>query len=238
MRVNWNTIKLVLLLFVTVFLYAFAANRNSDRIIPNVQVHFEDESTPFVTRDAVNKLLIQNKGDVTKTSKEKLALKEMEARLSSHPIIKSAEVYVGMDGALGVDIMQRMPIARLNGAESFYIDEDGKKMPLSSNFSAREPLVEGVGDGDIDDIYELIRFINEDSFLEKHIVGIKKQHDGDYVLMPRTLDYKLILGKVEKLPLKFNNYKAFYKKAENDKTLNDYSLITLKYDNQVVCTKR
>lgn len=238
MRVNWNHIKLVLLLFVTVFLYAFASHRNSERMVPEVRVQFEDESTPFVTRAAVNKLLIQNKEAATKTTKEKLALKEMETRVNSHPIIKRAQVYVGMDGVLGVDVEQRVPIARLNGQESFYIDEDGKRMPLSNNFSARVPLVEGVGDVDVDDVYELIKFINEDSFLEKHIVGLKKQLDGDYVLMPRTLNYKLILGKVEKLPLKFNNYKAFYKKAENDKTLKDYRLITLKYDNQVVCTKR
>jgi cell division protein FtsQ len=162
----------------------------------------------------------------------------METQVNSHPIIKRAQVYVGMNGLLGVDIEQRRPIARLNGKKSFYIDNDGKKMPLSTNFSARVPLVEGVEEGDIDDVYGLIKFINEDSFLEKHIVGLKKQLDGDYVLMPRTLNYKIILGKVEKLSLKFNNYKAFYKKAENDKTLKDYRLITLKYDNQVVCTKR
>lgn len=238
MRVNWNYIKLVLLLFVTVFLYAFASHRNNERMVPDVRVQFEDESTPFVTRAAVNKLLIQNEVALTKTTKEKLALKEMETQVNSHPIIKRTQVYVGMNGLLGVDIEQRRPIARLNGKKSFYIDNDGKKMPLSTNFSARVPLVEGVEEGDIDDVYELIKFINEDSFLEKHIVGLKKQLDGDYVLMPRTLNYKLILGKVEKLSLKFNNYKAFYKKAENDKTLKDYSLITLKYDNQVVCTKR
>lgn len=238
MRVNWNLIKILSLLIATGLLYAFASHRNSKRLVADVKVQFDDESQPFVTREAVNKLLIQSKEPVTKSTKEKLALKEMETRLNTHPLIKNAEVYVNMDGTLGVAVKQREPIARLKDSTSFYIGAEGEVMPLSSSFSARVPLVTGVSKGDVKEVYELISFVQEDAFLEKHIVGITKKENGDFVLTPRSYDYKIVLGAVGKLPLKFNNYKAFYKKAYSDKTLDRYDLITLKYDNQVVCSKK
>ncbi len=238
MRVNWNYIKMIGLVLMTGFLYAFASHRNGQRQLADIRVQFDDESTPFVSRAVVNKLLIQNESTVKNSTKEKLALKVMEAQVKSHPIIKNAEIYVEMDGTLGVQIEQRKPIARLSGASSFYLDGEGKKMPLSDNYSARVPLVTGVSDEDLSEVFDLIQFVKADSFLEKHIVGLEKLNNGDYILTPRKLEYKVLLGKVNKLPLKFNNYKAFYKKAQNDKTLNSYDKITLKYDNQVVCTTK
>jgi len=238
MRVNWNYIKLVIVFLATGFLFAFASHRNSKRLVPEVKVQFDDESEPFVTREAVNKLLIQKEGVLTKSTKEKLALKEMEAQVNADPLIKNAEVFVKMNGALGVAVQQRKPIARVNDSISFYIGTEGEVMPLSSNFSARVPLVVGVSKADAKEVHKLITFIRGDAFLEKHIVGIEKNGAGDYVLSPRIYDYKLVLGKVEQLALKFNNYKAFYKKAQNDETLKNYNWITLKYNNQVVCTKK
>lgn len=237
MRVNWNNIKLLLLLLVVGFLYAFASYRNSERVVAEVKVKFDDENRPFVTREVVNKLLIQNTDSLTKSTKEKLALKEMEARVNAHPLIEKAEVYLEMDGALGVQVQQHNPIARLDAETPFYIGEKGDVLPLSPNFSARVPLVSGVSKSEVQDVHTLITFLREDAFLEKHFVGVRKTSAGDYVLVPRTYQYKVVLGKVEKLPLKFSNYKAFYEKAKNDKSLKEYNQITLKYKNQVVCTR-
>lgn len=237
MRVNWNYILFVGLLLLTVFLYGFASNRNNARLVNEIAIQFEDESTPFVTRDTVDKLLIQSEGNVTGMPKEKLALNEMELRVNEHPTIKKANVYVTMAGTVGVAIEQRKPIARVNGNTSFYIDQDGEVMPLSENFSARVPLITGVSKKDIPVITELINYIKQDNFFNKHIVGVAKQKGGDYMLIPRKLSYKIMLGKVTRLELKLNNYKAFYQKAEKDKTLDKYGLINLKYANQVVCKK-
>ena len=45
------------------------------------------------------------------------------------------------------------------------------------------------------------------------------------------------LGGVDKLDEKFNNFKAFYTKANKDKTLGNYNMVSLEFNNQVVCTK-
>ncbi|WP_299677068.1 hypothetical protein [uncultured Dokdonia sp.] len=237
MRINWNYIKLSGLLLLTVLLYAFASHRNSTRTVAKVAIQFEDESTPFVTRNTVDKLLIQSEGNVTGMPKEKLALNEMESRVKSHPIVKNADVYVTVAGTVGVAIEQRKPIARVYGNTSFYIDQEGEEMPLSENFSARVPIVNGITKKDIPTITQLILYIKNDDFLNKHIIGVNKQKDNQYVLIPRKLNYKIVLGEVTSLEHKLNNYKAFYQKATKDKTLSVYKLINLKYANQVVCKK-
>ncbi|GGG26057.1 cell division protein FtsQ [Dokdonia pacifica] len=238
MRLNWNYIRFSGLLLVTVLLYAFASHRNSARLVENVAIQFKDESKPFVTRNTVDKLLIQSEGNVTGMPKEKLALNEMELRVKSHPIVKNADVYVTVAGTVGVAIEQRMPIARVYGNTSFYIDQDGKEMPLSENFSARVPIVNGIGKQDIPTITQLILYIKNDDFLNKHIIGVNKQKDNQYILIPRKLNYEIVLGEVTSLAHKLTNYKAFYQKAQKDKTLDTYRYINLKYANQVVCKKR
>lgn len=237
MRVNWNYIRFIGLLLLTVFLYAFASHRNNERLVGDVAIQFEDESTPFVTRNTVDKLLIQSEGSVTGMPKEKLALNKMESRVKSHPIIKNANVYVTVTGTVGVAIEQRKPIARVYGNTSFYIDQEGEEMPLSENFSARVPIINGIAKKDIPTVTELILYIKNDDFLNKHIIGVNKQKNNQYMLIPRKLNYKIVLGEVTSLEHKLSNYKAFYLKAQKDKTLDAYKLINLKYANQVVCKK-
>ena len=61
MRVNWNIIKMLVLLGIVVFLYAFTSGRNSERKVDEVAIEFVDNKYPFLTHENVSKLLIQNK---------------------------------------------------------------------------------------------------------------------------------------------------------------------------------
>lgn len=226
---------MILLVGLTTFLFGFATKRNNDRKVEETVIVFKDISTPFVTRETVNKLLIVNNQKVAGTTKEKLALNEMEKRVKAHPIIKNADVYVTMSGQVGVNVEQRKPIARINGATSFYIDQSGEKMPLSTNFSARVPLVTGAVEKDMAEVFKLADFIKKDHFLEKHIIGIERTPKGEYILEARKLNYNIMLGKAIDLNAKFSNYKAFYQKALKDNTLSKYNLIKLQFYGQVVC---
>ena len=229
---------MLILLGLTIFLVVFTVRRNEQREVQDVAIFFSDESAPFLTREAVNKLLIVNSKDNASVAKENLALSSLEKRIAAHPIIKKADVYVTMSGKLGVSIEQRKPIARINGTPSFYMDSSGEQMPLSKNFSAHVPLVSGTNKKDSLQVYQLATFIRNDAFLMKHIIGITRDRNDEYVLQARKQDYKIILGGVKDLKKRFNNYKAFYQKALKDKSLNSYKSIVLKYEGQVVCEKK
>jgi cell division protein FtsQ len=50
-------------------------------------------------------------------------------------------------------------------------------------------------------------------------------------------DFIVNLGNVEDLEEKFKNFKAFYVKAMKDRSLKEYAVVSLEFNNQVVCTK-
>jgi len=230
---------MLLLIGLVVFLYAFTSSKNLARKVTNVEVEFVNNKYPFITDENVSKLLIQNKDSVTNVPKDILDLNELETALNSNPIIKNAEVYMSVNGQLTAKIEQKKPIARVSTNASYYIDDDGFYMPLSSNYSARVPLVTGqIEKNNLDNVFKVAKKIYKDEVLKKHVVEIHQNKDKTIYLKLRQNSFKVDLGNVKQLDKKFDNLKAFYQKAIKDKTLNTYSKVNLQFDNQVVCTKK
>ena len=239
MRVNWNFIKGLFLLGLVSFLFAFSSIRNNERSLEKVAVNFMGETNLYITEASVNKLLIQNEEGVASVTKEILDLNELESVLKSNPMIKTAQVYLTVNGEVRADVVQRKPIARVNTNASYYIDDEGLFMPLSSNYSARVPLVTGhVRKNNLSNVYNIAKKIHDDRFLKTHIVEIHQKQDGSFVLKARVLDFEILIGDMKNLDKKFSNFKAFYQKAKKDKTLKKYSKVNLQFENQVVCTKK
>ena len=238
MRVNWNYIKMFVLLGLVVFLFAFASVRNEDRKVSKPQVKFMGENNLFITNETVSKLLIQNLGSVKNIPKETLVLDELEKVLKSNPMIKTAEVYLTVNGTLNAEIEQKTPIARVSTNASYYIDDEGSFMPLSNNYSARVPLVTGyVEKNNLKTIHKVAVKIKNDDFLKKHVIEIHQSINKVIYLKLRQCKFLVQLGDVSYLDKKINNLKAFYQKNLKEKTLNDYSKVNLQFENQVICTK-
>jgi cell division protein FtsQ len=187
----------------------------------------------------VKKLLIQNEITVEKQAKSIINLFSLENKVIENPYVEKAAVYFTIDGNLKTIIKQRTPIARvIHEDDSYYIDKHGVKIPLSDNYSARVLLISGVeNDKDIKLFLPLLSIILEDNFLQKEVVGIKKSAAGEYQFAVRSGSYKIDFGKLIEVDVKFKKLKAFYNKSFKDKTINNYKTISLKYHNQVVCTK-
>ncbi|MEM9141861.1 MAG: hypothetical protein AAGA86_02665 [Bacteroidota bacterium] len=238
MRINWNYCKLLALIVLLIGLYAFSNARSKAKNVHGINIEFTGGENLFLTQDAVNKLLIQNYGPLTDMPKEKLALNTVERVLEANEMVKSAQVYLTVNGELQSKIAQRKPIGRIEGSSKFYLDDEGKRMPLSKNHSARVPIITGEITGkSLEDAYEILKYINTDDFLRKNVIGIHILAENKYQLKFRMDRFVVNLGGVEHLQEKFNNFKAFYKKADRDKTLEDYAMVNLEFNNQVVCTK-
>jgi cell division protein FtsQ len=239
LKINWNLIKGIAIAAIVIFLYAFSANRNAARVIENPEIKFLDREQAFITRTMVNKLLIQNNDTVTSVRKEQLDLDILEKRLRANEMIQDAEVYLSVNGTLGAKIKQRTPIARIATKNSYYIDSEGKAMPLSTVSAARVPFVEGkVDKKELHDVYVLATYIAQDDFLKKNVIAIVQNENKTFNLKLRTNDFIVQFGSVENMEKKVNNLKAFYKKATKDQTLDNYAKVDLKFTNQVVCTKK
>jgi len=221
------------------FLYSFSLVRNSNKKITKVVVEFVGEDSSFLTPQMVNKLLIQNNRKVKNQPKSVLDLQGLEQVVLSNPYVEKATVFYTIDGVFKTIVKQRTPIARINtGNSSYYVDKQGVEVPLSANYSARVILV--TGDINKNNLKEVIRFVNvilADDFLKKEIIGVHKTQKNEFILSVRSGRYKIELGSLEKMNVKFQKLKAFYNKAFVDKTIEQYKTINLKYHNQVVCAK-
>ncbi|WP_317124819.1 cell division protein FtsQ/DivIB [Mangrovimonas spongiae] len=199
---------------------------------------FKGGENLYIAAQTVSKLLIQNYKGVKNTSKEALDLNKLETALNSNEMIKSAEVYLSVNGVLTAEVEQKKPIARVLAKTSYYIDDQGSYMPLSSYHSARVPLVTGKIDrNNLNNIYKIAQKVNTDVFLKKNVIQIHQTKNNDLFLQLRGYDFTVQLGGLNNLEKKINNLKAFYKKGLKDNILNDYKTVNLKFDSQVVCTK-
>ena len=240
MKRGLEILKFVLLLGVIVFLFSFSKKRNNTRNLSIINIEFVDGNSPFITHNTVNKLLIQSQEEVGNIGKETLDLIGMERRLKENPMVRNAQVFVSVDGALGAKIEQRDPIARIltKGGLSFYLDADGKQMPLSAVYSARVPIVTGVTEAEFEEITPILLKIREDDFMYRSIVGLNRNQNGEIDMELRKFNLKVFFGKPVLIDKKFQNFKAFYKKTKQDSTLYMYDKINLKFESQVIATKK
>lgn len=238
MKRSIEILKFMLLLGLMAFLFSFSKQRNENRKLSNIDIEFLDENSPLLTYNTVNKLLIQNHANVTSIGKETLVLKKMEQRLQQNPMVRDAQVFVSIDGTLGAKIEQRNPIGRVSASPDYYLDADGKKMPLSKVYSARVPIIVGVSKNNFSELTTLLLKINEDEFMKQSVIGLNRKADGTIEIELRKIDFKVLFGKPEHIDKKFQKFKAFYKKTKQDSTLFRYKMVNLNFENQVIATKK
>ncbi|MFY8069742.1 MAG: cell division protein FtsQ/DivIB [Flavobacterium sp.] len=238
-RINWHSVRLVLVILMMIFLYSFSSKRNSERKINKIEIKFESNENMFLTHQMVNNLLIQNLGGSSRIQKDKVDLNTLENTLNHHEMIEKAEVFSTIDGFLNTRITQKTPILRvISDDDSYYLDKKGDRISLSTNFSARVPLVVGEISKEKRKSYlNLFNEINNDNFLSKNITGAQIMPSGNVVLTNRSFDFKIAFGKPINVKKKLKNYKAFFHHAIKDTLIKEYKEINLMFTQQVVCKK-
>lgn len=218
-------------------LFAFAKKRNNARQVKNTGVEFLDNTPLFITEDLVNKMLKETPTNVGNLSKENIDLSKLEQRIEKQKHIQNAEVYLSVNGQLEAKIKQRTPVARIFSSIPFYLDKAGFKIPLSTNYTMRVPLVYNYTDGHKATLLKLLEQVGNDQFLKELIVGIYCLPNNDFSLKIRNQQFLVQTGGVNDLQLKFENFKAFYAKVKKDQLYSKYKHVNLEITNQVICTK-
>lgn len=175
----------------------------------------------------------------------------VERVLEADAFIKEADVYVDAQDKVHIELTQREPVLRVidkNGL-SYYLDKEGEKVPLSRHYTARVLVATGTIDPfDRDfltkkkhvlkDLFQLTQRIMKDDFLEPLVEQIYVTKSGDYYLIPKLGDQKIILGSMERLEEKILYLKNFYKETLPYKGWQKYKTINLTFKGQVVARKK
>ncbi len=231
-------ILFILILALSVFLFAFTQERNKSKKVSEILVEMSTESPQLISAETVNKLLIQNDEGLLNNDKSKINLYQLEQDILSNEYIKDIQVAIQLDDKVIARVKTRMPVARIiNDIKSYYIDSEGYNIPLSDLYTERVPLASGINTiAEAKECVEIIKCYTADEFLKEQIIGLRRNTNGDFVLNTRIGKHKVLFGKAKNIEEKFKKLLIFYKKEWNSEVLNNYTMINLKYDKQVVCS--
>lgn len=237
MKNKYRILKIIFTVGVFIFLLNFSLNRFSNKEVENVVVNMlQKEAVAFIDEKDIREIVEKS------TPNKKIGsvdIPALERKVLAMPMVDSANVYLKLNGELNLDIVQRIPIFRLQKKRKvFYVDEKGNEFPLSKNYSYQCMMVEGeISKSEYLPLVELVKKIDEDKFSRNFFVGISKEGD-DYFLLTNDGNYRVELGDLENIDFKIRGFKTFVEKYLIYQAPQKYTKISLKYDNQIVTTLR
>ena len=230
-----------------------------------IKIEIEEANNNLFVDPIDIKEFLNSRNDFSENRKlSEIDINKIEKSLLTHPAILSAQVSLSIDGILKITIKQREPLVRvfnLSG-ESFYLDKNANLMPLSENYTARVPVANGFiwetldsykkyNYNDVyknkqlnslftlDDLFQISNFISKDTLLNSLVQQIYINQKKEFEFLPAIGEQKIIFGKCENIENKFEKLKVFYKEGLNSiDGWNDYTLIDLRFEGQVVCKKK
>ena len=236
----------------------FVESKNVDVVCQSMDISIDRPNKNFFVMEEDVRNMVLNLGYGEGMRISQVDVSHLEKLLNNNPSINHAEVYSTIDGVLTIELNQRNPIIRVftDKGDSYYIDEQGWMMPLSNKFTSRVVVANGAvktpialgykinvmdeaqEDQSLKDLYQLASFIDDDSFWKAQIVQLFVKENGDIELIPRVGHHEILFGKAENIEEKFDKLMIFYKQGLSKTGWNGYKTINLKYNNQVVCTKK
>lgn len=165
----------------------------------------------------------------------------IETELKRNEMIASVEAYKTPSGIVKMEVEQKMPVLRvISPRGNFYVDNLGTTMPVSLRYVADVPLVSGYVEKElaVTDLYKFALFLRKNDFWNDQIEQIYVHPDGEVELIPRVGNHRVVLGSFDCFEEKLDNLRLFYKRVIPKTGWEKYSILNLKYKNQVVCTKR
>lgn len=227
-----------LLFLCTLFtaLLSFTLKSKSLEVQTINSIDIKNSGDSFVNENQVYELLKYN--GLIYEEQEVFDISSMELVINNQPQIKDAQVFLNLNGSVDISIKERNPILRVfESNSSYYLDEDCYLMPLSDSYTSRNLIASGdINDFKIEDICGLSKFIEADEFLKSLISQIHFQKNNT-VLITRIKNHNINIGNLDLIEVKFDNLMCFYNNIIKYKGWDYYSSISLKYTDQIICSK-
>ncbi|MCD8193500.1 MAG: cell division protein FtsQ [Tannerellaceae bacterium] len=226
------------ILFVTLFFKEV----KQDKICHDLQIVVKDSlEKHFVNQKDLLQLLASSKLTPINKPMEEINTEAIEEELLKNEMIADIQAYKTPSGMVKLEVKQKMPILRVLGAKgNFYVDNTGSTMPVSRRYVAHVPIATGYVEKELatTDLYKFALFLQENEFWNNQIEQIYVHPDNEVELIPRVGNHRIVLGSFNDYEEKLDNLRLFYDKVIPKTGWEKYSIINLKYKDQIVCTKR
>ena len=199
-------------------------------------------------KDILKVLTAAANGKIKGQPVSSINLWQLEQQLEKSVWVKDAELYFDNNNVLHVTVTEREPVARVfnTAGNSFYVDNEVNKMPLSDKLSAKVPVFTGFPDRKtlmkkdsalLRDIKTTAEFILSNDFWMSQVSQIDVTATGEFEMIPVVGNHLVRLGKAEQMDKKFNRLFVFYKNVLSKTGFDRYKIIDVQYAGQVIAMK-
>lgn len=255
---------LLFALFVTtaIVMLVYSAKKQRQMVCVKSEITIERENHEvYLQKRDIEKWLKEHGIGIIGKKSEMLNTSNIEQVLAQNPYVGFAQVFMTQDGICHLQLEQRNPMLKVvcNNGKMYQIDRKGVEMPLNTDYAVRLRVANGyipvlpkyganvtkTADTSqravLKRLYEINAFLEADPLWDAMFEQIFVTYVGEYELIPKVGGQLVKLGKVENtadLADKMKRLELFYHKGMNAFGWDKYSVLNLKYKNQLVATKR
>lgn len=220
----------------------WARDKGRDEVCTEVEVLVVNEdSTHFVTPAGVIEELERKHIVVKGKPVWQINVEDIEKLLGESQYIEDVECMFENGGRLKIEVSQIVPVMRVfDGDQSYYVNKDGKRMTAVSTFHADVPIVEGHFTSSYSPLrlLPMIKHVEQDSSLRALVTMYYMRDSNNIFIVPSIKGHVVNMGNCEGYEGKFKKLQLFYNKVMPVKGWMHYDTISVKWDYQVVATKR
>ncbi len=235
----------------TVVLLVAAAQNQNGKLCKDVIVTIKGiDGTEYVSKKQILQTISGGRPDLMKGQLIKtFDLQQLEELLETNLWIRNAELFFDNNDVLHADITEREPVARVFrvDGESFYIDDMGDQLPITNEQIARVPVFTSFPNestyGKLKDsvlqqqVKEMGHFILKNDFWMAQVDQLNISN-YEFELIPKLGNHIILFGDGNQIAPKFNRLLLFYNKIMNKTGWNYYSALDVRYNKQLVATRR
>lgn len=253
---------LVIILLITIVVVAniFIRNQKIERV--DIIISYGKSDT-IITVGTLTKDLNAKFGDFKNKERKNVEGKDVEEFLMKNQYLEDVQVFQNLKGILKIEIKQSEPLVRIHTIrnQEYYIDNRGKIIEILGNDITDVVVANGFIDinskildkrvvdtiriqdkkgfeKSLSNIYLIAQKLHNDSILNYQIDQIYLNEDGNYELIPKIGNYLIRINENEDLETQFTKLSYLYKDGFSRIGWDNYSVVDLRFRNQVVCSKK
>lgn len=199
---------------------------------------------PFVTAEELEHELGDLPARARGIALANINTQEIRHRLLQLDKIEDATVVRYTDGSIRIRVRPIEPVLRVfDRSESYYVNRTGKRVKASARYHKNVPIIQGHFDTADSaftplSLLPLLNYIASDTIWNVYIGMIKVNSPTDILLIPNIRQHVINIGAPTDLPDKFDRLLTFYRKVLPRQGWEKYDTLSLKWDGQLVATKR
>ena len=199
------------------------------------------EKNPLLTKENILSSLKNTKYNPLGKQISSINTEEIECFIEQNQLVKKVVVFYSATGRLSISVLQREPLFRVMGESgNFFVDRDGSIMPIQHNFVAKLPIVSGYVEKSFasNELRNFVLYLQDNEFWNQQIEQIYVLPNHEVELIPKVGKHRIVMGTLSDVDKKLSRLMKFYQEGLSEIGWNRYSILNLKYDKQIVCTKK